>query len=80
MAAHLGARKGKRRACCKYKNKFHTRTLGQQTIHLDFEFPRSTGDFLLRAIIEYKNEARSAQRKVAADQTRRAIEVRIAAP
>ncbi len=45
------------------KTNFTLAPLGQQTIHLDFEFPRSTGDFLLRAIIEYKNEGalRSAQ-------------------
>jgi hypothetical protein len=27
--------------------------LGQNTIYSDFRFPSSTGDFLLRAIIEY---------------------------
>jgi hypothetical protein len=28
--------------------------LGRQTIYQDFEFPQATGDFLLRAIVEYQ--------------------------
>jgi hypothetical protein len=32
---------------------FRIGPLGQSTIYSDFKFPNSTGDFLLRAIIEY---------------------------
>jgi len=28
--------------------------LGQETSYNDFKFPQTTGDFLLRAIIEYR--------------------------
>jgi hypothetical protein len=34
--------------------KFKIAPLGQQTSYNDFKFPRTTGDFLLRAIIEYR--------------------------
>jgi beta-galactosidase len=34
--------------------KFRVAPLGQETTYLDFKFPQATGDFLLRAIIEYK--------------------------
>lgn len=34
--------------------KFKIGPLGQETIYNDFKFPQTTGDFLLRAIIEYR--------------------------
>jgi hypothetical protein len=34
--------------------KFKLAALGQSTIYNDFTFPNSTGDFLLRAIIDYQ--------------------------
>jgi hypothetical protein len=33
--------------------KFKIAALGQETIYASFKFPQTTGDFLLRAIIEY---------------------------
>jgi hypothetical protein len=37
--------------------KFKIAALGQETIYNDFKFPQTTGDFLLRAIIEYRGNA-----------------------
>ena len=34
--------------------KFKIAQLGQETSYNDFKFPQTTGDFLLRAIIEYR--------------------------
>ena len=34
--------------------KFTIAPLGQNTIYTDFKFPSTTGDFLLRAMIEYR--------------------------
>jgi len=34
--------------------KFKIASLGQATIYNDFKFPQTTGDFLLRAILEYR--------------------------
>jgi beta-galactosidase len=36
--------------------KFKIAPLGQQTSYNDFKFPQTTGDFLLRAIIEYRRD------------------------
>ena len=36
--------------------KFKIAPLGQNTIYHDFKFPSTTGDFLLRAIIEYQTD------------------------
>jgi beta-galactosidase len=35
--------------------KFKIAALGQETIYNDFRFPQATGDFLLRAIVEYRS-------------------------
>jgi hypothetical protein len=37
--------------------KFKIAALGQETIYNDFKFPQTTGDFLLRAIIEYRENS-----------------------
>ncbi|MGA8763982.1 MAG: glycoside hydrolase family 2 TIM barrel-domain containing protein, partial [Candidatus Sulfotelmatobacter sp.] len=37
--------------------KFKMAPLGQETSYTDFKFPQTTGDFLLRAIIEYKKDS-----------------------
>ena len=39
--------------------KFKIAALGQETIYNDFKFPQTTGDFLLRAIIEYRGNGGS---------------------
>jgi beta-galactosidase len=36
-------------------SKFKIAPLGQNTIYTDFKFPLTTGDFLLRAIVEYRS-------------------------
>jgi beta-galactosidase len=37
--------------------KFKIAPLGQETIYNDFKFPQVTGDFLLRAVIDYRGNA-----------------------
>ena len=37
-----------------HKEKFTIAPLGQNISYTDFKFPHTTGDFLLRAIIEYR--------------------------
>jgi hypothetical protein len=50
--------------------KFEIAPSGQQTSYNDFKFPQTTGDFLLRAIIEYrKNDA------VVSTQSRRYVKI-----
>jgi beta-galactosidase len=50
--------------------KFRVAPLGQETSYHDFKFPQATGDFLLRAIIEYKrNDA------VVSTQSRRKVKL-----
>jgi len=50
--------------------KFKTAALGQSTIYNDFKFPNTTGDFLLRAIIEYRADGGGAS-----TQSRRHVKV-----
>jgi hypothetical protein len=38
--------------------KFRIASLGQQTLYSDFRFPQSAGDFLLRAIVGYSENAK----------------------
>ena len=39
--------------------KFKMARLGQETLYRDFKFPQTTGDFLLRAIIQYKESSKN---------------------
>jgi hypothetical protein len=50
--------------------KFKIAALGQDTIYEDFKFPNATGDFLLRAIIEYQDNGEAAS-----TQSRRHVKV-----
>jgi hypothetical protein len=43
---------------------------GQQTVYSDFKFPQATGEFLLRAIIEYSEGG-----KVVSTQSRRNVKL-----
>jgi hypothetical protein len=46
--------------------KFKIAALGQETIYNDFKFPQTTGDFLLRAIIDYRQRVLTCPRKAGA--------------
>lgn len=51
-------------------SKFKIAPLGQLTIYTDFKFPQTTGDFLLRAIIEYGGKGGSLS-----TQSRRSVKL-----
>jgi hypothetical protein len=42
---------------------FKVAALGQSTLYSDFKFPNATGDFLLRAIIEYGDGVSTQSRR-----------------
>jgi len=52
------------------KTKFKIAPLGQETIYNDFKFPQATGDFLLRAIIQYPENS-----KEVSTQSRRHVQL-----
>jgi hypothetical protein len=45
------------------ERKFRIGALGQSTLYSDFKFPSMTGDFLLRAIIEYGDGVSTQSRR-----------------
>jgi hypothetical protein len=49
---------------------FQVAALGQQTLYQDFQFPSMTGDFLLRAIVQYSENG-----KHALTQSRRRVQI-----
>jgi hypothetical protein len=49
---------------------FRVTPLGQSTIYSDFKFPNSMGDFLLRTIIEYRDNGGSVS-----TQSRRRVKI-----
>jgi hypothetical protein len=49
---------------------FKVAALGQQTLYQDFQFPSMTGDFVLRAIVQYSENG-----KHALTQSRRRVQI-----